>query len=151
MGPVEPIEIRYSWFERGIFLSLAIAVPITIGLGLALVEDRPDTFDLIFMGVYELVFIWFAVMAFRFKVRVDEKGIFHREIVKRRIALEDVERVRIARETKGLVVNHTKVEIIGGGTRILVGWRSGKMAPLVEFLTTEFSDKIEEVKSLPSL
>lgn len=147
---MKPLEITYSPLERVVFLVLALAIPITLAIGLNVSDDHPDIGHWISFGVFEVLFLFFVVISWRFRVRVDDDVIFHREITSRSIPIAEVQAILIAAERKG-PIQHLKVQIQGENARIMVAWRTGKMRPLVERLTAQFPDKVERVSALPDV
>jgi hypothetical protein len=136
---------------RIMWTAIAVACPFAV-IWYAVATGVPLQHGVIASGLLELCILPFTILVYRFEVRADRDGILHRGFVTRRIALEHVERVRVASEIERmgfLPFKRTKIEVLGNGTRILVGWRSKPMTPLLDFLEQRFPDKLEVTNSLP--
>jgi hypothetical protein len=147
------VHLRQSAFLRVVWTVMAVALPFGV-MWYAVASGVPLLHGLIASGLIEACVLPFAILAYRFEVRADRHAIFHREIVTRRIPLEHVERIRVASGTeRGGIwpIERTKVEILGNGTRILVGWRSKRMAPLLDFLEQRFPHLLEDTDALPDV
>jgi hypothetical protein len=145
------VHIRFPVTERLIYTAVAVAFPVAV-TSCAVMSGVPLLHGVIGSAVFEVFLLPFVIIAYRFEVRADSHEIFHREIVTRRIPLEHVERIRVAYEAQlalGWPVKRTKIEVLGNGTRILVGWRRSRMVPLLRFLEQQFSHEVEYTGSLP--
>jgi hypothetical protein len=139
--------------ERVIYTAIALACPVVVA-SWGVMSGVPLIHSLMGSAVLEVFLLPFMITAYRFEVRADSHEVFHREIVTRRIPLEHVERIRVASETRstlGFPVHHTKLEIIGNSTRILIAWRRSRMAPLLRFLERQLPHKVEYTDSLPDI
>lgn len=147
------VHIRCPWAERVIDTAVFVASPVAVTWG-AVASGVPVLHGVIASAIVAVFLLPLMITAYRFEVRVDGHEIFHREFVTRHIRLDHVERIRVASETRGGIgwpMKHTKIEILGDGTRILVSWRRNRMAPLRRFLEEQFPDKVEDAKSLPDV
>jgi hypothetical protein len=145
------VHIQCPMKERVIYTAIVIASPVEVTLW-AVMSGVPLLSGLIAAAIVEVFLLPLMITAYRFEVRVDGHEILHREVFTRRIPLERVEQIRVAHETRrgmGWPVEHTKIEVLGNGTRILVSWRSGRMTPLLRFLEQQFPHRVEGTESLP--
>lgn len=145
------VYLQFSMTERLIYTAVVVAFPVAVTLW-AVMSGVPLLHGVIGSAVFEVFLLPFLIIAYRFEVRADSHEIFHREIVTRRIPLEHVERIRVAYEARpalGWPVKRTKIEILGNGTRIVVGWRRGRMVPLLHFLEHQFPHRVKYAESLP--
>ncbi|MHC4599311.1 MAG: hypothetical protein ACYS47_09930 [Planctomycetota bacterium] len=148
---MKPVVIRFSAREKLIYFLCTLLVPVGLILGYNLSTERPDVLDFIFFAVYEVLFLFFLGMSFRFELRANDEELYHRELVTRRLNPEEVVSIKIARKKKAYLVKHVNVEIKTKDARILVGWREKKLLPFVRFLVERYGDMIEEAKELPDV
>lgn len=148
---MHPVVLHYAWWERLVCFLLALSTPLLVIVGFATSVDRPPTMKLVELGVFAALFALLWIVSIRFEVRLDEKEVFHREIVTRRIPLAQIRQIRVARSSTGFpfYVKRVSVEILGGDSRILVAWREAKLRPLLTVLEDRFRDRLETVKALP--
>jgi len=148
------ITVECSARLRALLLLAAVALSGVLGVILLLGWTRPSESWKVVESILCLTVLYvYVAISFRWVVRLDEKQILRRELVRSRIlTLDKVISIRVSEERKLLGwVSYLKIEIVGEEGRILVAWHKKKLEPLLEALRRRLPAKLEAVKSLPDV